>query len=102
GLDFYKKYANVLKNKVEMAGLDDLFIQINTRTSIPLATINSDIEVISDKRHTLNSSPIPSDTKESFISDMEIEDLRRAFNMTLVGLNSALDFISENNLSNPS
>src|SRR5699024_3035287 len=43
-----------------------------------------------------------SDTKESFISDMEIDDLRRAFNMTLEGLNSALDFISENNLSNSS
>src|SRR5699024_6448551 len=102
GLDFYKEYADVFRNKVEMAGLDDLFIQINTRTSIPLATLNSAIEVISDKRHTLNYSPIPSDTKESFISDMEIDDLRRAFNMTLEGLNSALDFISENNLSNPS
>src|SRR5699024_8913319 len=67
GLDFYKEYADVFRNKVEMAGLDDLFIQINTRTSIPLATLNSAIEVISDKRHTLNYSPIPSDTKESFI-----------------------------------
>src|SRR5699024_856548 len=89
GLDFYKEYADVFRNKVEMAALDDLFIQINTRTSIPIATLISAIEVISDTTHTFIERPTPADTKESFISAMEIDDLRRAFNVTLDGLPSA-------------
>src|SRR5699024_11654088 len=64
--------------------------------------LNSVSEVNCEKRHALYERPIASDTEESFISDMEIDDLRRAFNMTIDGINSALDFISENNLSTPS
>src|SRR5699024_12649766 len=56
----------------------------------------------SDKRINLNFSHITNYTKELFINYMDIDDIRRSINMTLEGLNSALDFISENNKSNPS
>lgn len=98
GIDFYTEYADTFRDKIEMSGLDELFIQKNTETSIPLATLNPAIEVISNKNHSLNYSPIPSDTKESVISDMKIDDLRKCFHMTLDALDNALNFIDTNSL----
>ncbi|MED0658329.1 DUF262 domain-containing protein [Anoxybacillus ayderensis] len=102
GLDFYKEYSNVFREKLELAGFDNLFVQKNTEVSIPLATLNSAFEIILGKKHTSNYSPIPSDTKESTISDMEPGKLRKCFEMTLKALDRTLDFINENNLPEPS
>lgn len=103
GLDFYKEYADVFREKLELYGYDNLFVQKNTEVSIPLATLNPSFEIILNKKHhSLNYSPIPSDAKTSIISDMEIEDLRTCFKLTLNGLDKALNFINENNLPAPS
>lgn len=102
GLDFYKEYADIFREKIELKGLSHLFIQKNTEISIPLATLNPAIEIITNKKHTSNYSPIPSDAKKSAISDMEVNDLRDCFNMTIEGLDTALEFINENTLQNPS
>ncbi|HGO3583239.1 TPA: hypothetical protein ACK03L_002804 [Staphylococcus aureus] len=50
GLDFYKEYSNIFRDRLEMAGLDHLFIQKNTEASIPLATLNSAFEIVSGKK----------------------------------------------------
>lgn len=102
GLDFYKEYSNVFREKLELAGFDHLFVQKNTEVSIPLAALNPAFEIILGKKHTSNYSPIPSDTKESTISDMEPDKLRKCFEMTLTALDRTLDFINENNLPEPS
>lgn len=78
-------------------------VQKNTEVSIPLATLNPAFEIILGKKHTSNYSPIPSDTKkDSTISDMEPDKLRKCFEMTLTALDRTLDFINENNLPAPS
>ncbi|MDL4842488.1 DUF262 domain-containing protein [Aquibacillus rhizosphaerae] len=103
GLDFYKEYANIFRDKLELVGFDHLFVQKNTEVSIPIAALNPAFEIIlGRKHHSLNYSPIPSDTKEATISDMNINDLRKCFEMTLDGLDRALDFINDNSLSEPS
>lgn len=103
GLDFYKEYSNIFRDKLELAGFDHLFIQKNTEVSIPLATLNSSFEIILDReRHTLNYSPIPSDTKENLLNDIQPEQLRACFDITLKGLDKALGFIENNDLSEPS
>jgi Protein of unknown function DUF262 len=102
GLDFYKEYSNVFREKLELAGFDNLFVQKNTEVSIPLAALNPAFEIILGKKHASNYSPIPSDTKESTISDMEPNKLRKCFEMTLTALDRTLDFINENNLPEPS
>lgn len=101
GVDFYKEYSNVFSDRLELHGYD-LFVQKNTEVSIPLATLNPSLEIILDKAHTSNYSPMASDKKESVIVDLDTQDLRKCFQMTLEGLESALDFISENNLPTPS
>ncbi|ABX30737.1 MULTISPECIES: GmrSD restriction endonuclease domain-containing protein [Staphylococcus] len=103
GLDFYKEYSNIFRDRLEMAGLDHLFIQKNTEVSIPLATLNSAFEIVSGKKnHTSNYSPIPSDAKGSFLNELEPDQLRKCFKMTLNGLEDALNFIDINSLREPS
>lgn len=103
GLDFYKEYSNVFRDKLELVGLDHLFVQKNTEVSIPLATLNSAFEItLGKENHTLNYSPIPSDIKEATLSDMLTSQLRMCFEMTLKGLDKALDFIEDNSLPEPS
>ncbi len=102
GLDFYKEYSNIFRDKLELVGLDHLFVQKNTEVSIPLAKLNSAFEIVNGKDgHSLNYSPMASDKKESFISDVKPTQLRTCFEITLEGLEKALDFIIENNLSEP-
>lgn len=102
GLDFYTEYSNIFREKFELVGFDHLFVQKNTEVSIPLATLNSAFEIVLGKEnHSLNYSPIPSDTKEATISDMAPSQLRLCFEMTLNGLDKALDFIIDNNLTEP-
>lgn len=101
GVDFYKEYSNVFTEKLELHGYD-LFVQKNTEVSIPLATLNPLLEIILNKEHTSNYSPMASDKKESIIVDLDSSDLRSCFQMTLSGLECALEFLSNNNLPNPS
>ena len=101
GLDFYKEYTNIFQEKLELHGFD-LFVQKNTEVSIPLATLNPSVEIVLRKKHTSNYSPMPSDKKDSIITEMDPSLLRDCFKMTLDGLDLALEFISDNNLSEPS
>jgi hypothetical protein len=101
GVDFYKEYSNIFQEKLELHGFD-LFVQKNTEVSIPLATLNPAVEMTLGKKHTSNYSPMASDKKESIISEMDPNKLRKCFEMTLNGLDHALEFINQKELSNPS
>lgn len=101
GVDFYKEYSNIFQEKLELYGLN-LFVQKHTEVSIPLATLNSSVEIILNRKHSSNYSPIPSDTKETTISEMKPDELRKCFKMTLDGLDRVLNFYDENNLPEPS
>lgn len=97
GLDFYKEYSNVFQERLELNGLD-LFVQKNTVVSIPLATLNPAFEITLGKSHTSNYSPMASDIKESVIIEMSPDKLRDCFEMTLAGLDRALELINDNRL----
>lgn len=101
GLDFYKEYTNIFQEKLELHGFD-LFVQKNTEVSIPLATLNPSVEIVLNKKHSSNYSPMPSDKKDSIITEMDSGLLRDCFKMTLDGLDLALEFISDNGLAEPS
>lgn len=101
GLDFYKEYTNIFRSKLEEYGLDNLFVQKNTEVSIPLATLNPAVEIILEKeQHSSNYSPMASDRKDS-VTEMSPEKLRRSFDLTLDGLDQALEFINAMNLPTP-
>lgn len=98
GVDFYKEYSNKFIEKLDSENLYDLIIRKDTEVSIPLATLNAAYEVVTNKAHSSNCSPIPSDHKASAISKLEVDIIRELFNVTLLGLEKAISFINENNL----
>lgn len=101
GVDYYKDYAEKFGEKLKEAGLDNLFVQKATEISIPLAALNPAYELIKQKPHSANFSPMPSDVKASLISKLTAEELRTIFNLTLDALEKALTFIESERLSEP-
>lgn len=99
GLDFYKEYSNIFRDRLEEYGLK-LFVQKTTEVSIPLATLNPSVEVVLNKKHSSNHSPMASDKKETII-DMEPEQLREVFDITIKALDRTLAFIEEMDLDAP-
>lgn len=99
GVDFYKEYSNKFVEKLVGASLDDLIIREETKVSIPLSTLNPAYEIVKDRVHSNNCSPIPSDRKALAISKLEPVEIRAIFNMTLIALDKALSFIYDNNLN---
>ncbi len=102
GLDFYKEYSNIFRDRLEMAGLDHLFIQKNTEVSIPLATLNSAFEIVSGKKSYFKLQSHPVRCQRIFLNELEPDQLRKCFKMTLNGLEDALNFIDINSLREPS
>lgn len=100
GIDIYTQYTNKFRSKIEEAGMD-LFNIKTTEVSVPIATLNSAYEVITEKTHTMNYAPIPSDVKENQICSLEEENLKKCFEITLEALDKALDFIKNNSLKDP-
>lgn len=101
GIDIYTQYTKKFKEKVELADID-LFKVKDTEVSIPVATLNSAYEVVTEKVHTANYTPIPSDTRENQLCVLEPCKLTKCFELTLDALDRALDFIEKNNLNSPS
>lgn len=100
GIDIYVQYTNKFKERLKDLGYD-FFVPQKTGVSYPIATLNPAYEVVTGKRHTDGYTPIPSDTKENQLCSLESQDLIRCFEMTLIGLDKALEFIEENNLKEP-
>lgn len=104
-IDIYKDYTNVFNLKIEGRGYDSLYSIKPTEVSIPVAALNSSYEVITEKEHTPNFTPIPSDVREAQLCALASENpdkLVECFKLTLQALDTALDFIENNNLKEPS
>ncbi len=100
GIDIYNDYTRVYKNKLEEYNLD-LFDMKNTEVSIPIANLNPAFEVITHRAHSANFSPMPSDIKENQICTLDTEKLKTCFEITLVALSCALEFINKYHLPTP-
>lgn len=104
-IDIYKDYTNVFNLKIEGRGFDSLYSLKQTEVSIPVAALNPAYEVITEKEHSPNFTPIPSDVRETQLCALASDDpekLVECFKLTLKALDVALDFIENNNLIEPS
>lgn len=100
GIDIYAQYTKIYKQKLDDAGLN-IFDVKNTEVSIPIANLNCALELVTQKEHSLNFAPIPSDVKENQLCNLTAEKLRECFSITLEALDSAISFIQSNNLKRP-
>lgn len=101
GVDFYKEYSDLFFERMSESNLEELFGKKSTEISIPVAALNSAFEVLTNKKHTLNFSPIPSDKKATQISKLEPKIIRNIFELTLENLDKSINFIEQNNLKTP-
>lgn len=101
GLDIYTQYTNIYRNKLQEFGYD-FFTPQKTTVSYPIAALNPAYEILcSGSIHQNNFAPMPSDTKENQLCNLEIEKLRDCINLTLEALERVLYFIVENDLKQP-
>lgn len=98
-LDIYTDYTNPFKQKVYEYGFEELFSPFTTNVSYPISALNPAYEVIEkDKNHNNNYAPIPSDTKETILTKLDVDSLRLIIDLTLHSLEQALEFIDYNKL----
>ncbi|NFL95085.1 hypothetical protein FDB73_01635 [Clostridium botulinum] len=101
GVDYYKEYSDIFGEILRESGLEKLFVIKATEISIPLAALNPAYEILTEREHKNNLSPIPSDAKASLISKLDKDSIRKVFSMTLNSLEYAIDFIESNHLEKP-
>ncbi|WP_317326962.1 DUF262 domain-containing protein [Turicibacter sanguinis] len=99
-IDIYTQYTKKFKEKVDSSGYE-LFKVKDTEVSIPVATLNSAFELVTEKTHTANYTPIPSDTRENKLCSLKPEQLLKTFELTLDALDRALEFIDKHELKTP-
>lgn len=100
GIDIYTQYTNKFRDKIEEAGMD-LFKVKDTEVSIPVAALNPAYEVITEKEHSPNYTPIPSDVRENQLCSLDAEQLKKCFHTTLESLDRTINFIEDNHLRKP-
>lgn len=101
GLDIYTQYTNIYRNKMQEFGYD-FFSPQKTTMSYPIAALNPAYEVLcSGTAHQNNFAPMPSDTKENQLCNLEVNKLRDCINLTLEVLEKVLRFIEDNDLRQP-
>lgn len=100
GIDIYTQYTNKFRDKIEGAGMD-LFKVKDTEVSIPVAALNPAYEIITEKQHSLNYTPIPSDVRENQLCSLDAKQLKECFSITLESLDRAINFIEDNQLKKP-
>lgn len=101
GLDIYTQYTNVYRNKMQEFGYE-FFSPQKTTVSYPIAALNPAYEILcSGAAHQNNFAPMPSDTKENQLCNLDIKNLRDCINLTLDTLEKVLHFITDNDLKQP-
>lgn len=103
-IDIYKDYTSIYTSKLEEVGLSDLFKIKETEVSLPIASLNPAYEVIMEKAHTKNFTPIPSDVRPNQLCSLGNESpdkLLQCFDLTLNALDTAISFIGDNSLDIP-
>ncbi|WP_436669633.1 GmrSD restriction endonuclease domain-containing protein [Lactiplantibacillus plantarum] len=97
--DIYKNYVEPFKDKLNAYGLDELMTPFTTKVSYPIVSLNPAYEVkFNDSIHGANYAPIPSDTKEKALVQLNKKQLEELSNTTLIALEKALSLIYNNNL----
>ncbi|NPD11189.1 hypothetical protein HOY36_00955 [Enterococcus sp. MMGLQ5-2] len=97
--DIYSDYVSPFKEKIQTFGYDELFSPFTTIVSYPVASLNPAFEKVKKNgQHSNNYAPIPSDTKESQITKLTVDDLKKVIELSLGGLDRALSFIQNNDL----
>ncbi|NWK10792.1 GmrSD restriction endonuclease domain-containing protein [Clostridium cadaveris] len=98
--DIYVSYINPFKGLIQEYGFDEMFSPFTTNVSYPISSLNSAYEVIVNNRvHKLNYAPIPSDTKESQLTGLDVSSLNQIIDLSLSALKESLDFISDHELN---
>ncbi|MFK4329318.1 hypothetical protein ABH965_006047 [Bacillus sp. RC97] len=98
-LDIYTDYTNPFKEKAFEYGFEELFTPFTTNVSYPIAALNPAYEIIEkDGYHNTNYAPIPSDTKEAILTKLNVDTLKSIIKLTLKSLETALEFINNNEL----
>ncbi|MBU4643036.1 DUF262 domain-containing protein [Bacillus toyonensis] len=98
-LDIYTDYTNPFKEKAFEYGFEELFTPFTTNVSYPIAALNPAYEVIEKNgHHNTNYAPIPSDTKEAILTKLNVDALKSIIELTLKSLETALEFINNNEL----
>jgi len=101
GLDIYTQYTNIYRNKMQEFGYE-FFSPQKTTVSYPIAALNPAYEILcSGTTHQNNFAPMPSDTKENQLCNLDTEKLRDCINLTLETLEKVLHFIADNDLKQP-
>jgi Protein of unknown function DUF262. len=105
GIDIYKQYTTKFIDIIDEASATakngNLFKIKPTEVSIPIATLNPAYEVITNKEHTSNYTPIPSDARENQLCELDSTELLACFKITLDALDKVINFIKDNNLDFP-
>lgn len=97
--DIYSDYVIPFKEKIQAFGYDELFSPFTTNVSYPVASLNSAFEKIKrNGQHNSNYAPFPSDTKETQITKLDIDDLKKVIALSLEGLDRSLLFLQSNDL----
>lgn len=99
-IDIYVQYTKPYLSKLEERGLD-LFDVKTTEVSIPIANLNSAYELITERSHSFNYAPIPSDTKDQQLCNLKDFELKKCFEITLTALDRTLNFIDSEELNPP-
>lgn len=100
GIDIYVQYTEKFKTKLLNLGYE-FFTPHKTGVSYPIAALNSAYERVTGRPHSEGYTPIPSDTKENQLCSLKPEQLEQCFDITLIALDKALDFIESNATKEP-
>lgn len=98
--DIYTNYVEPYKEQLNSFGLDELMTPFTTKVSYPIVSLNPAFEVMfNQRRHSANYAPIPSDTKENALVKLSKDQLEDLCNLTLRGLERALNLVYNNGLA---
>lgn len=92
--DIYAQYGEPFKKLIDDFDLHDLFSPYTTNVSYPIALLNSELELLTTDYtgHKNNYAPIPSDTKEKLLINLNITDLEDVTKNSLSSLEKTLNF----------
>lgn len=93
GVDFYKNFADPFLVILAKYHFADLLQKKSTEVSIPLASLNANIELISGRQKSTNFSPIPSDVKPEILATLSTSQIEEIFSNTLKNLENACNFL---------
>ncbi len=102
GLDIYPEYIEKFNEKINELGWGRLFRTKDTEVSFPISALNPAYEVFTKQPvHALNFCPIPSDTREGYLTALGTNELREIIQTTLKYLDEVLEFIKNESLTTP-